>query len=47
MSKTEAKGEIEAFFQNKLSAIAGEAIRENPELLKETHSPVQIENKED
>ena len=47
-SKTEAKGEIEAFFQNKLTSLASEAIKENPDLLKETHSPVQIEDtKED
>lgn len=41
---TEAKGEIEAFFQNKINQIAQQALVENPEkLLGDIHSPVSLE----
>lgn len=43
-STTEAKGEIEAFFQNKINQIANQALVENPEkLFGELHSPVSLE----
>lgn len=41
---TEAKGEIEAFFQNKINQIAQQALVEKPEkLLGDIHSPVSLE----
>ena len=41
---TEAKGEIESFFQNKINQIAHQALVENPEeLFGEIHSPVSLE----
>lgn len=41
---TEAKGEIEAFFQTKINQIAQQALVENPEkLLGDVHSPVSLE----
>lgn len=44
MDKTtsEAKGEIEAFMQNKLLSIANAAIVENKELLQESKNPVSL-----
>ena len=43
-SKTEAKGEIEAFFQNKINQIAQQALVDNPEkLFGDAHSPVSLE----
>lgn len=41
---TEAKGEIEAFFQNKINQIAQQALVDNPEkLFGDVHSPVCLE----
>lgn len=41
---TEAKGEIEAFFNNKINQIANQALVENPEkLFGELHPPVFLE----
>ena len=43
-SSTEAKGEIEAFFQNKINQIAQQALVENPEkMFGDLHSPVSLE----
>lgn len=40
----EAKGEIEAFFQNKVNQIAQQALVDNPEkLFGEVHSPISLE----
>lgn len=46
---TEAKGEIEAFFQNKINQIAQQSLVENPKkLFGDVHSPVTLNNdKED
>lgn len=45
---TEAKGEIEAFFNNKINQIAQQALVDNPEkLFGELHSPVSIDVKEE
>ena len=42
-SKTEAKGEVEAFFTNKLNMIAQQALVDNPEkLLEGIKSPVEF-----
>lgn len=42
-STTEAKGEIEAFFQNKLNQIAQQALVENPESITSLESPVLLD----
>lgn len=44
-TKTEAKGEIEAFFQNKVNIIAQQALVDNPErLFGDVNSPVSLED---
>lgn len=44
-SKTEAKGEIEAFFQNKINQIAQQALIDNPEkIFGDVHSPISLED---
>lgn len=43
-STTEAKGEIEAFFNNKMQVIAQQALVDNPEkLLGDMQSPVSLD----
>lgn len=38
-SATEARGEIENFFQNKINAIASGALQENLDMLLDTQAP--------